>query len=81
MTYNKIEEYMVRGLWLYGEDNKVLFEPKYGAWDKDYAAWIHEVEFTLNEGERIVGVRGNTETNSKSSTGYWKELEFLLSDG
>jgi len=37
----------------------------------------------LNEGERIIGVRGNesTEMPETGYRGYWKNLQFLVSDG
>jgi len=73
---------IVRGVWFYDDADNVLMElnDSYSAAEKDT---ITETELTLNDGERVIGVRGDTSNISVESSylGYWRDLEFLVSDG
>jgi hypothetical protein len=77
--------YIVRGIWMYDAADELIFE--FNRSDTDSKDGVEMLEFDLNEGERIIGIRGDTSNEflrdgeTESYFGYWKDLEFLVSDG
>ena len=56
-------------------DNRTLFETKRPLID---VGKTFERVHVLNPGERIVGVKGNTEHEWWGAKGFWKNIEFLV---
>lgn len=72
------------GMWFYDDNEDLLMELNYGldSTGTNEKRTILETELTLNEGERIIGVRGDTSfENTSAYVGYWMALQFLVSDG
>jgi len=73
------------GMWFYDDNEDLLMELNYGldSTGTNDKRTILETELTLNEGERIIGVRGDTSNESVADAyvGYWMDLQFLVSDG
>lgn len=71
-------------MWFYDDNEDLLMELNYGldSTGTNDNRTIIETELTLNEGERIIGVRGDTSfENYEAYVGYWMALQFLVSDG
>lgn len=73
---------IVRGMWFLGENDEVIYQLDADTYeDLKVKDSFEETTVTLNDGERIIGVRGETSNDFKGKLGYWRDLQFLVSDG
>jgi len=76
---------IITGIWMYDAADELImeFNKSLDESNSNEKRTIIETEFVLNEGERIIGMRGDDTNESVTDeyTGYWMALEFLVSDG
>jgi hypothetical protein len=76
---------IVTGIWMYDDADELImeFNKSLDESNSNENRTITSKEFILNEGERIIGIRGDDTNESVDDeyTGFWMALEFLVSDG
>lgn len=95
VVYQDNGEWIVRGIFLTDEEGNNVFQfgdnggraafvapdSPLGSGEEVRNGMIEAPELNLLAGEKIVGVRGDIDYMWQCSYGFWRDLEFLVSDG
>lgn len=79
VSYQTNNEQIVRGMWFYDFNNKLIARFKHGDWNKN-RQHVSEADIYLNKGDRIVGYRGDDSHVYKTGRGYWRDIDFFIAD-